>query len=101
MYPSAELNLLAARKAVLRRQIAAQRARCVAAAATLSRPLGWIDRALAIGRQWAPVAYALLRSVRPEAPAGSRHTGWAEALHGLSLLQRGWNLWHEWGRKSR
>lgn len=60
MHPSTELNQLSARKAVLRQRIATQRRDCVNAARTLARPLAWLDRAAALGRQFAPIARAAL-----------------------------------------
>ena len=60
MYPSADLNRLAAYKAALRRRIAAQRRDCVTAAQALARPLAWLDQAFALGRQFAPLARAAL-----------------------------------------
>jgi hypothetical protein len=56
MYPQAELIRLAARKAALRRDIAARRAQCAGAAATLARPLLWLDRATDLARRLAPFA---------------------------------------------
>ena len=56
MYPQQELNRLAIHKAVLRRDIAVRRARCVEAAARVARPLDWMNRMLAFWRQLSPLA---------------------------------------------
>jgi hypothetical protein len=55
MYPQQELNQLAVRKAVLRRDIACRRAQCAEAAARVAQPLEWLDRMLAIWRQLSPL----------------------------------------------
>lgn len=47
MYPQAELTILAARKEILLLRIATRRAQCAAEARRLTKPLGWIDQALA------------------------------------------------------
>ena len=56
MYPQPELARLAARKAVLRRDIAFRRVQCAAAVARVAQPLEWLDRMLAIWRQFSPLA---------------------------------------------
>lgn len=60
MFPVQELNRLAAAKAMLRSRIAARRRDCAAAAQVLTRPVAWLDRAIALGRQFAPLARAAL-----------------------------------------
>ncbi len=54
MYPQSELTRLAERKAILRRRIGLGRAECAAAAAGATRPLAWLDRALALWRKVTP-----------------------------------------------
>ena len=54
MYPSGELNLLAARKALLQARIALRRYECAAAAAELTRPIAAIDRGLATWHRISP-----------------------------------------------
>jgi hypothetical protein len=56
MYPQQELNRLSARKIALRRDIAHRRARCAEDAAQATRPLEWLDRVMALWRQFAPLA---------------------------------------------
>src|SRR4051812_38774818 len=56
MYPSAELNNLARRKAVLLARISLDRLRCVALAAEVARPINWLDRALIQWRKISPIA---------------------------------------------
>jgi hypothetical protein len=100
MYPSAELSRLAAHKAVLRERIAGQRRDCAAALQTLARPVAWLDRAIALGRQFAPLArlalgplglaWAWFRS-RPEKPARGR--GW------LTLLLTALQLFSRWSSR--
>jgi hypothetical protein len=55
MYPNEELSLLAARKAALRERISIRRDQCAAAAERASRPLAWVDRALARWRRVSPL----------------------------------------------
>jgi hypothetical protein len=54
MSPSQELIRLADRKALLRRDIAVQRARCIEAARIVFRPVTWLDRAREFWRQISP-----------------------------------------------
>jgi len=56
MYPDRELNRLAVHKAALRRSIALRRVECAAAAAQVAQPLAWLDRMLALWRQFSPLA---------------------------------------------
>jgi hypothetical protein len=56
MFPQQELNRLSARKIALRRDIFHRRARCAEDAAHAIRPLEWLDRAIALWRQFAPFA---------------------------------------------
>ena len=56
MYPERELNRLAVHKAALRREIAANRVLCAAAAAGVARPLAWLDRVVAFWRRLSPLA---------------------------------------------
>ena len=103
MYPTAELNRLAAHKAVLRRRIAAQRRDCAAAAAVLARPVAWLDRAITLGRQFLPLARAVLGPLglawawwrhRPARPAPSHR--WLPLLLGALQLLARWS-----GQRSR
>jgi len=55
MYPNAELKQLALRKMELRREIAARRVACARAAEHATKPLLWIDRAVALMRRAAPL----------------------------------------------
>jgi hypothetical protein len=55
MYPRDELIRLANYKATLRRDIARRRAACALAAGRVARPLAWLDRALALWRQFSPL----------------------------------------------
>jgi hypothetical protein len=56
MFPHQELTLLAARKSVLRREIAVRRVHCAVVVARLAQPLEWLDRALAFWRRLSPLA---------------------------------------------
>lgn len=56
MYPERELSRLAARKAVIRRDIAGRRAMCAQAARRTAEPLRWLDRALVTWRRISPLA---------------------------------------------
>ena len=55
MYPTGELNELAASKLALQHRIALRRAVCCAEAARVAQPLHWVDRAYAQWRQIAPL----------------------------------------------
>ncbi|HET7537857.1 MAG TPA: hypothetical protein VFJ90_15465 [Candidatus Didemnitutus sp.] len=55
MYPTRELTRLAARKALLRQDIAHGRIRCAQAMARVTRPLAWLDRAVAFWRRLPPI----------------------------------------------
>ena len=73
MYPAKELTKLAAHKVVLRRDIALRRVQCRAAAATLGRPVAWLDRMVALWRKVSPlarlaalpVAFGVMRLILP------------------------------------
>lgn len=56
MYPNGELIELELQKAALRRRIQLRRAECALAAEGASRPLEWIDRAIAMWRKISPMA---------------------------------------------
>lgn len=56
MYPTAELNELTARKAVLRQRIAASRWECTALAERVARPIALLDRVVAQWRKISPMA---------------------------------------------
>ena len=56
MYPAAELNTLARRKALLQARISLDRLRCAALASEVARPIDWIDRALVQWRKISPFA---------------------------------------------
>jgi len=80
MHPERELALIAQRKSVLQLRIALRRAECAHAAATVLRPLTWLDRAISLGRQISPyveLAAGPLASffTRTESNAG-RKFGW-------------------------
>lgn len=61
MYPAKELAYLAKRKIVVRRKIVLHRSECTEAAVQLTRPIAWLDRAIALGRRIRP----LLQYVAP------------------------------------
>jgi hypothetical protein len=96
MYPSSDLNRLLRHKAALRRRIAVQRRDCTAAAGTLARPVAWLDRAIALGRQFAPLARAALGPLglawswfrRPEKTRRGR--GWFPLLLAAAQLFARW-----------
>ncbi|HEY5080030.1 MAG TPA: hypothetical protein VII43_09285 [Opitutaceae bacterium] len=100
MYPQAELRVLAARKAALRHLIQVRRIECAAAVATLSRPLEWIDRALAQWRKLSPVlklaavplALLLKRKVAPRTRILGTLLRWGPlaygAFRGLTAAQK-------------
>ncbi len=80
MHPERELALIAQRKSVLQLRIALRRTECAHAATTVLRPLTWLDRAIALGRQISPyvdLAAGPLASIftRTESNAG-RKFGW-------------------------
>lgn len=54
MYPQTELNHLAARKLTLRRDISLKRETCAAASARATKPLVWLDRAVALYQRASP-----------------------------------------------
>lgn len=54
MYSDRELNRLAAYRASLRRRIACRRTECAVLAGRLTRPVAWLDRALAFWRRLSP-----------------------------------------------
>jgi hypothetical protein len=54
MYPSGELNRLAARKALLQSRIAIRRWECAAAAAEIARPIAFIDRGVEMWHRISP-----------------------------------------------
>jgi len=56
MYPQRELTRLTAYKAALQRDIARDRAICVAAAAHVAQPFELIDRTIALWRRISPLA---------------------------------------------
>ena len=89
MYPTHELNRLAAHKEALQRRIARRRRECVVAAACIVRPIAWLDRALGLWRQlapWIPLAAVPLAFLRPR-PAGARPLGallrWLPVITGV------------------
>lgn len=59
MYPSGELRILAARKALLEARIAARRWQCAQHSARLAQPIAWIDRAYTQWSRISPVVKAL------------------------------------------
>ena len=56
MYPAAELNALARRKAVLRARISLDRLHVVALATEVARPIDWLDRVIVQWRKISPFA---------------------------------------------
>jgi len=56
MYTHRELSRLAERKVLLQLDIAIRRSECAHAAARVSRPLEWLDRAVAFWRRISPLA---------------------------------------------
>lgn len=56
MYPAAELNALARRKAVLRARISLDRLRVVALSTEVAKPINWLDRAMVQWRKISPFA---------------------------------------------
>ncbi|MEO7599369.1 MAG: hypothetical protein ABIV50_10580 [Opitutus sp.] len=56
MYPAAELNALARRKAILRARISLDRLRMVALSAEVVRPINWLDRVIVQWRKISPFA---------------------------------------------
>lgn len=88
MHPERELTRLAAYKTSLRRRLGRRRAECAAAALHATRPLVWMDRALAVCRRVAPLlklaavplGLALIRSLLPAAPKGLRFLPFVLAL---------------------
>jgi hypothetical protein len=63
MYPDRELIGLALHRKILRRRIARRRSECVAAAATLARPIAWLDRVVDFWRKLSPLAQIALPSL--------------------------------------
>jgi|GEM_PF-691479 len=59
MYPNQELSQLAERKRALRVAIALRRSACALAASRATKPIAWLDRALAFSQQAAPFLGAL------------------------------------------
>lgn len=55
MYPADELTRLATYKVALRRDIALRRIVCARAAARVTEPIAWVDRALAFVRRLSPL----------------------------------------------
>lgn len=59
MYPSGELRILAARKALLEARIAARRWQCAQHGVRLAQPIAWLDRACAQWQRISPLVKAL------------------------------------------
>jgi hypothetical protein len=59
MYPRRQLAALAARKALLQAKIEVRRLECAIAATELARPIGWVDRGIALWRRISPIVKAL------------------------------------------
>jgi len=83
MYPSAELNLLAGRKAELRRSISERRAALVGAAQRAAKPLVWMDRAIGLVRRALPLL-SILRT--PMALFAAPKSGGKASLAGSLVL---------------
>ncbi|HEX2861104.1 MAG TPA: hypothetical protein VHN79_05675 [Lacunisphaera sp.] len=82
MHWDRELTRLAARKAGLRLRIASRRAQCGAAMEHVTRPVAWLDRALATWRElspWlelaAPLGLLLKRASTPPRPFRKKQVG--------------------------
>src|SRR5688572_30356422 len=101
MYPSGELNLLAARKALLQARIALRRYECAAAAAEVTRPIAAIDRGLATWHRISPFVKILgvplgllltriISRKRQGKPTGK--SKFAAFMTALPLIIRGINL---------
>ena len=56
MYPQSELDELTRRKATLRCRIARQREEMAEATSVVTRPLAWVDRAVALFQRISPLA---------------------------------------------
>ena len=100
MYPTGELNHLAARKSVLRARIALNRFRVAEDCSRVAPPLRLVDRVLAI---W--------RGMRPILPLLAAPLGWWAARSGAARMKvpaallrwgmlanaalRGWRAWEE------
>jgi hypothetical protein len=63
VYPTQELTRLAVHKESLRHSVSLRRARCSVAAARVTRPLAWIDRARVWWRQFSPFALGAAASL--------------------------------------
>ena len=99
MYPSTELNRSAALKTALHQRIAAQRRHCVAAAAVVAEPVAWLDRVIAIGRQFAPLAHAALAVLwSTRARIHSRSATSSARDRWLRLLVAAWQVFARWQR---
>jgi hypothetical protein len=91
MYPQRELNLLAAHKAALRRDIAFRRAQCVVAATRVARPLEWLDRAVGFWQRLSPltklatvpIGFALKRALFPKGKFLGALVRWAPMIFGV------------------
>jgi hypothetical protein len=65
MLPGRELALLADRKVALQRLLARQRQECAHYIGCVTRPLHWVDRALALSRGLGPVAFLGILTLVP------------------------------------
>ncbi len=90
MYPARELNQLLDRKTVLRKRISRRREECAACAATVLRPLAWLDWAQRLWQLrpvWTAAATAFGKNWLFAASSG----GWLrKALRFAPLI---WNAW--------
>jgi len=92
MYPQRELNRLAAYKAALRRDIAFRRAQCVVAAAQVTKPLEWLDRAVGFWRRLSPftklaaipLGFIAKRSLFPKGKILGALVRWAPTIFGVA-----------------
>jgi hypothetical protein len=101
MYPSGELARLADRKVLLQARIAVRRLECVAAAIEVCKPIGAIDRGLAVWHRISPflkvvgvplalMVARILSRKRKGKPTGK--SKFAAVLTALPLIMRGINM---------
>jgi hypothetical protein len=96
MYPSGELNRLAAHKAALHLRIGVRRFECARAAAGVERPLAWLDRVVAFWRRISPIAklaaiplaVLLKRALLPRAGLFISLLRWTPAIFGAGRAFR-------------
>jgi len=90
MYPQEEIIRLAACKDTLRRRIALRRVECAEAAARVTQPLEWFDRALAFWRRLTafapfaavPLGFVIQRAIFPRRKMLGSVLRWAPLVVG-------------------